>query len=548
MTQNVIQIIKLLLVDDDFGDRKLTQHILSRQGQNITFNVETAETLEQTKKAIAATDYDIVLLDLGLPDGNGLDSVVEIVSLAGSAAVLVLTGLDDDEVGVKVIRSGAQDYLVKGTALEYTLVRTIKYAIERKRSAESLFKAQKDLEQMNAQLLQASESANKLAEQAKQASETKSQFLANMSHEIRTPMNAIIGFGQILAEENLNSHQREYVDLIIESSKHLLDIVNDILDFSKIEAGRLKVEQIDCSLRQLVHTVKSLVQSVAEEKHLQFEVIISDNLPDAVQIDPFRLKQCLLNLLTNAIKFTETGSVKLNVCLIDNGSPQLKFDVIDTGVGIPPDKQEKIFDAFTQADQSTSRKYGGTGLGLAICKNLAHLMGGTITLQSCPGKGSTFSLYVPIQKTTGQTRFVPKHPQQQEADPIPLQKTLSGCVLIAEDSKPNQTLIRILLEKMGLQTVIVEDGKQAVEMACSRHFDLILMDIQMPVMNGYEATAEIKRRGISTPVIATTANVMEDDNIKCLQAGCDSYISKPIDRTKLQNMISEYLLLQPAGK
>jgi len=390
---------------------------------------------------------------------------------------------------------------------------------------------------------QAEEKLKRAQREAESANEAKSQFLANMSHEIRTPMNAVIGFCDLLRDEGLSEKQKEYLDIIRSSSRNLLQLINDILDFSKIEAGKLEVETIDCSIRKILAAVESMMRPAATAKGLEFFVKEERGLPAVIRSDPVRLRQCLINLVNNAIKFTERGHVYLKVSRENRGGePYIRFAIEDTGIGISPDKQEAIFESFTQADGSTSRKFGGSGLGLAITKRLAELLGGTLTLTSKVGEGSVFALSIPAgvdmdaEPTLEECDKVSAEDEAQELE----QRKYSGRLLVAEDVPTNQMLIRLLLEKMGFEVTIVEDGAEAVARVLDENFDLILMDIQMPNMNGYEATKTLRKKGVTTPIVALTANAMKGDDKKCLAAGCNDYLGKPIDRKELYAIISKY--------
>ncbi|HOL32382.1 MAG TPA: ATP-binding protein [Anaerohalosphaeraceae bacterium] len=403
----------------------------------------------------------------------------------------------------------------------------------------------KRLRHKMAECRQAEEQARVLAAEAVAANRTKSEFLANMSHELRTPMNAIMGFTEVLSDDTLTQEQRCYVQMISTSSKGLLALINDILDYSKIDAGRMVIEICDCRIGELLTEVESMLRPQAMQKGIRFEVLQCDMVPETIKTDPLRLRQCLINLIGNAIKFTEAGHVYVNVaCIEDEGQIWVRFDIEDTGIGIPKDKQMIIFDSFTQADSATTRKYGGTGLGLAITKRLAELMGGSVRVVSQVGVGSVFTLTIPAGVKTPEAVWN-KYKQIDELNEM--MDTMKGTAmyigkaLVAEDNPSNQKLMQILLQKLGLEVVLADDGVGAVEKGASGSYDIILMDMQMPNMNGYDATRQLRSRGVKTPIIAVTANAMCGDEQKCLDAGCDGYLSKPIDRTKLNEIIGQFI-------
>ncbi len=425
----------------------------------------------------------------------------------------------------------------------FYLQRQAQEQLEKQKLAEAELQAALNIaETLNLDLEEQTENAKEMAEQAQKANETKSRFLANMSHEIRTPMNAIIGFSEMLGFEDLTSEQKMSVRLIRQSSQSLLTLIDDILDVSKIEAGKLSCEMKDCSLAKILNAIESMMQPLATEKGIDFQIVAADDVPHQLRSDSTRIHQCLVNLINNAIKFTEHGHVHLHVTLQTiTSKPYVLFAVEDTGIGIPKDKQVTIFQSFAQADGSTTRKYGGTGLGLAITRELAHLLGGELTLRSDVGSGSTFTLTLPVGLDPKQQRPLDQHRSSTSSNDSWDTSQLSGQILVAEDDSTNQILIRSILSKLGFDTTIVNNGQEALGKIQEQDFDLIFMDIQMPVMDGYHATKAIRNLGIDTPIIALTANAMKGDKEKCIQVGCNDYMSKPLDRRELMAKLSQYI-------
>ncbi len=377
-------------------------------------------------------------------------------------------------------------------------------------------------------------------EAAEAANRAKSDFLANMSHEIRTPLNAILGFADLVRQGNELSiaEQRDYLDTIHNSGEHLLSLISDILDLSKIEAGQLTVENIRCSPHQLIAETVSVLRVRAREKGLKLDYNWIGQVPESIDSDPARLRQMLLNVVGNALKFTDTGGVYIIAQIVGSlEDPRLLLEVVDTGIGIRGEKLQDIFDPFCQADTSVTRRFGGTGLGLAICRRLAQALGGGIAVQSRPNEGSIFSISV----TTGSLVGVPMlegplsdiaRPQE---DPHARKRiALPGRrILVADDGDTNRKLIQIVLRRAGATVLTAENGQQALEIALREPLDAVLMHMQMPVMDGYTATTRLREAGISVPVIALTAHAMKGDEERCREAGCTGYLTKPINAERL---------------
>lgn len=394
-----------------------------------------------------------------------------------------------------------------------------------------------------AKVIEAAESQRK----AESASRAKSEFLANMSHEIRTPLTAILGFADILREvdgQQLSSAQRhQTIDTIRDAGQHLLSVINDILDLSKIEADKMTIEQVPTSLPFLLREVECLCRQRAIGKGVRLAAALASPVPERILSDPTRLRQILVNIVGNAVKFTEQGSINITAqAAVRGNARRLLIDVADTGEGMTPEQSTRLFQAFTQADTSVTRKHGGTGLGLTICRRLANLMGGDITiLHTAPGQGSTFRLDLPLIPAEG-TRILDRLDTFIEASshsaPLVPATTLQGRILLAEDGPDNQRLISWHLKKAGASVQIAENGKVALEMieraeASGEPFDLLLSDIQMPEMDGYTLARTLRQRNNRIPIVALTAHAMNEDRDKCLQAGCNDYASKPIDKTHL---------------
>ncbi len=395
--------------------------------------------------------------------------------------------------------------------------------------------------------------------EAEAASFTKSAFLANMSHEIRTPMTAILGFTDLLREESLRpDDQTNYLDTIRRNGNHLLSIINDILDLSKIESGKMTIERLDTSVYQIVSDVMSLMRVRAKGKGIKLEAEYAFPIPATVKTDAIRLRQVLVNLVGNAIKFTEEGGVRLVVRYRPEPAV-ISFEVVDTGIGLSQEQIDKLFKPFSQADDSMTRRFGGTGLGLTISKRFAELLGGDITIDSTFGEGSTFLLTidpgdmsnVPVLTNMSEAMQTVKEEPEVSVDQKEA-KALKGRVLLAEDGPDNQRLISFVLRKAGLEVDIANNGEEAIKAieACrgsDNPYRLILMDMQMPIMDGYTATRHLREIGETLPIIALTAHTMSGDREKCMEAGCTEFASKPIQKAGLLKMVSGYLSGDLAG-
>lgn len=509
---------------------------VSDQGLVETVNSRVEDYFETDKKSILGKPLSELFPDYG----NGL-TVVESIE-----ARMIRSNKQCLDEEIEVTRDDwARTFEVRVSGLrikgrtEYTFI--IRDITQRKKIESDLIRAK---------------------EMADAANTSKSNFLANMSHEIRTPMTAILGYTELLFDarniDNEPEQRVRAVQTIQRNGEHLLSIIDDILDLSKIESDRLSIESIAYSPVAIVEEVLSLMRVKSKVRGIRLEVEYESQIPTLIQTDPTRTRQIVLNLVSNAIKFTDAGSVKIIVRFVPGSEPKLEFDVVDTGLGMTREQQERLFKPFVQADSSTTRQFGGTGLGLTISKHLAEMLGGSVVIvDSLPGIGTRFRAAI----NTGDLKGVPMMEPYQGALPTEIASTelkvqpqehpLTGCrILLAEDGPDNQRLISFILKKAGGNISVVENGQLAVTAALDAResnspFHVILMDMQMPVMDGYGATALLRAKGYRDPIIALTAHAMSGDQAKCLNAGCDDYATKPIDRVKLISMIAGYFDRKP---
>lgn len=509
---------RILIVDDEKANLKILADLLLEQA-DVSLAKSGVQAIDKALKLLP----DLILLDIIMPEMDGFETIKRLREnqILEDVPVIFITGLDTADNEKYGLDLGAQDYIRK----------PFNPSVVKSRIATHL------------KVIKQNKTLRELSVKLKEADEAKSRFLANMSHEIRTPLTAIIGYAEVMQSGDLADMQNdEAINIIANSGKHLLNLINDILDLSKIEAEKLQIERLHVVLPSVIDEISSIVRSKAEAKKLEFKSDIVYPIPSTILTDPTRLKQILLNLINNAIKFTVEGSVTLQVSA---DKSKLQFSVIDTGIGIGEQQQKMIFSAFEQADVSVTRKFGGTGLGLNISKYLARKLGGDIEVSSNKGVGSEFKATIEVEEAVG---CVWMNDQAQYLEVLHGKKTrkqstqsLSGKVLLADDQKELRMLIGMMLKKVGVDVVSVENGKELVEKAKEQEFDLILTDIQMPVMSGEEAIVELMAHGIDTPTIALTANAMKHEIEQYLNRGFSDHLSKPIQRDDFHRKLAIYL-------
>jgi signal transduction histidine kinase len=520
---------KILLVDD--LEENLVSLELMLGDFDVTF-VKATSGSEALRKTMH-DEFALAILDVQMPGMDGYEtlSLMRKRKKTRYLPVIFVSAIHQSELHIiKGIETGAVDFIPKPIISEI-LVGKVKNFLDLHTQKQELKSLLKKLEENNKELAIQKE-------KAEEATRVKAMFLANMSHEIRTPLNGILGISKILEESGLDKKQKELADIITTSGENLLNIVNDILDFSKIESGQIKLEYIEFDLRQIIQNSVKLLKFNADKKGLKLMVDIDEKIPLRLIGDPYRLNQIITNLINNAIKFTDEGSVKVLAKSAQKTNKQIElfFSVTDTGIGISEEGTQKLFKEFSQTESSTTRKYGGTGLGLAICSNLVALMNGEIGVNSTEGVGSEFWFKMKFD--------YPKKPtKDNHMNNLEIPENVK--VLYAEDNPVNQKVTQLLLQKMGINCDIAVNGRKAIEMYQQNNYDLILMDMQMPEIDGVESARQIRRLeqddNVKEPVfiVAVTANSFSEDKQKCFDAGMNDFISKPFKQSELKKIIKK---------
>ena len=519
-----MSVTRLLLVEDDEDDYIITRDLL----QDIDprgYELSWARTAVEARAHFCQNDIDVCLLDYSLGAYTGLEILSQAKQQGLDAPVIMLTGHDDSVLDAEALSAGAVDYLVKTQLTAARLSRAIRYAV-----------ARRDMEQERIERLRA-EAENK----------SKSEFLAHLSHELRTPLTSILGYTDLLLQNQKGEQLQAHLGVIKRNGNHLLSLLNDVLDLSKIEAGRLEVQSSTVDLPAFLNELFQVIGIRAADKGIGFSIEAETDLPDEIVTDATRLRQILLNLLSNGVKFTDAGSLWLRVrAQPDLGRCKLSFSVVDTGIGLTPEEQKILFSPFVQAKGALQRSERGTGLGLAISRQLARLLGGDIALQSSPGEGSSFTFSfecpIPVNAACRPWKIDPTANFRESAKA----PSLRGRILVVDDLQEIRELVAQLLSSAGCEVQQATNGEEAISCAEGarqegKAFDLIVMDVQMPVMDGLTATRALRQRGCTVPIIALTAQTMLGEHQRCLEAGCNEHLGKPLQPGQLFSVVRQHL-------
>lgn len=527
---------RILAVDDDPTNLEILEELFCDD-----YDLTLASSGEEALRAVVDHVPDIVLLDVMMPGIDGYETCRRLRALPGgrSAKVLLVSARAMPEDCIRGYEAGADDYVCKP------------FVHEELQAKVRVFQRLCSVEELLVERTEANEKLREALVAAKAATAAKTTFLANVSHELRTPLAGVLGFAEVLRGRVAEGEDAELIDTILSSGKHLLYILNDLLDVARAESGEVQFEFVRFSPMEVVYDVVRLLAATAAEKGIELSTRIVERVPASIAADLVRLRQALLNLVGNAVKFTEVGSVEVVVRLGEeiDGMPRLLFDVVDTGPGMEAEQLREIFKPFTQADASITRTYGGTGLGLTISKGLAMALGGDVTVSSVPGEGCAFSLSircgmldgVPLIDAAGYAKSQAKGAiaggsaeASERAKPDPIRAR----VLVAEDTRMIQKLVHHVLTRVGAEVTIVENGLESIHaieaaIAADNPFDVVLMDLQMPVMGGLRAVREIRSRNIEVPIIALTASATPDARGECMAAGFTGFAGKPVDVKEL---------------
>lgn len=515
-----------ILVVDDEPDlailmRQRFRQKIREQAYSFDFAANGSEALE---KIISGKQYQLMLTDINMPEMDGLMLLSKVREVNRHLKTIVVSAYSDLQNIRTAMNQGAFDFITK--PIDFTdLEATINKTLEEDEILQNALEAQKNLAHAESE-----------KEQAQMSARFKQQFLANMSHEIRTPLNAVVGMTHLLLEKSPREDQLKYLRNMKQASQNLLSIINDILDISKIEAGKIFLENISFNPSVLMENVYSTLQIKAEEKSINFSIHCDSDVPSWICGDPSRLTQILTNLAGNAIKFTPEYGKVIMQCVIDTEKPgYVMFEVRDTGIGIEENQIGRIFESFTQASSDTTRKFGGTGLGLTISRQLVELMGGNIIVESKPGIGTRFYFSIPLEKGSPVIDL--------QSRPEVSNNGRKFRFLLAEDQPMNQMVATDILESIfpGCEVDIAMDGSEAVDKTTKGNYDMVFMDIHMPVMDGYEATRLIRNKGNDVPVVALTANVIKEEIDKCLASGMNRHLAKPFEPEQLRKTVLELI-------